>query len=152
MIQELKVKKVFCIVAVIVATLGVAHGAEWKKGSSNNEATGEVDISSIKPVDTYTMFDKLKYKLGFGNPPVLKAWTQITTQPNSEWRNKDGVTSAKSLNLYDCGASKTKSLYGVIYKSNGEQINRKEDNEWSTVIPDSNGEEMFKLVCSGYLK
>lgn len=82
----------------------------------------------------------------------VKAWW-LLDRKKADASNDGKVLSSKLQEEYGCGTAQYKILKIVTYTNHmgtGDETERKElsyDDNWSTVIPDSNTEKRMKTAC-----
>lgn len=119
-----------------------ARGIKWKRISSSETASYYYDTTSIKPFKKH-----------------LRVWLRTEENVNSyiEERKKNRLPIegyedySHNLDLleFDCSSDEIGQVASITYTKKGQILNKYESKtiDMSSIIPDSIGDALFKLVC-----
>ncbi len=130
-VEKYVMKKLLLILMLIVSTSAMA---EWVA-----IATADGIISYANPATIRKSGNK------------VKMWSLIDFNSVQEDAG-DKFLSSKSQNEYDCKEERIRTLYFSWHSENmggGDvvYIDRKPDKNWDPVMPESTGENLWKIAC-----
>jgi len=114
--------KLFWIIICILFPV-ITEGADWVKITGVDNFY--LDVTSIQQVA----------------PGQYKAWSK------AEFKNYASIKEVKIHSLHNCVERKIKELHSTLYYKDGS-IYDEGARDWHSVIPESNYEKIFDLVCS----
>jgi len=78
-----------------------------------------------------------------------KKYIQLTKNKGVWTKELDKISHIVGLNEIDCKKQRIRILSSIIYDTDGRESSKKnyDDSKWDYIVPDSNDENLLKIVC-----
>jgi len=111
----------------LITPAAPVKGAEWENIGEDDKTKISLDLSSIKKLPNH----------------YYRVWRETVFKNAS-----DTIKSSKEYNEYDCDNKRSKTLQQTLYKKDGDVKTFNEKKSWKYIIPDTQEELPFMLVCN----
>jgi hypothetical protein len=121
------------LMLIVLLLSATSARAEWTQVSESDDLTFYVDFSTIRRS---------------GN--LVKVWQMVDFKTAQSALGRTFLSS-KSQGQFDCQEEQYRIVAVLFYSKNmgaGEVVHSASDpRKWAPVVPQSNGETLFKIVC-----
>jgi hypothetical protein len=146
--MKANVQSISCLVILILfVAVGALHAADWifygetRSGHLYYEKTGIKINANIARVRTMAILND------DGKMELYSALGKMGKAPG----NSDLLSYTIALEEFDCAKEKLRISSMTIYTEKGSAIHSSliKNDEWDDIIPETNGDILGKIVCSG---
>lgn len=137
-------KNLFFVLLAILTLICRAYAAEWVQIGEKSY----LDASSMSPYD---------YRLNFDNDGLYSIWKKSLNDGTDMWKNLEKNLDKKlwynqSLLIVNCTKKEIAIKSSVTYDLKDKAVSSENLNllEWRSIVPESNGEFIYTLVCNTY--